>query len=167
MTSLLVLEDRFQGKVRIEMIRSEPVTIEERRLIFVPRVAKNRDDGLTRARFFGEAHRSGDIKAFDILCDATLTDSFRNRIAVVCFQIPVGKPGPHRRAVWIGANDLDLRILFLEIAAYTGKSSAGANGCDKCTHLALGLFPDFRASAPIMRVTISRVIELVRPEPAS
>src|SRR5205823_7548881 len=32
---------------------------------------------------------------------------------------------------------------------------------------ALGLFPDFRASAPIMRITIGRVIELVRPEPAS
>src|SRR5207248_10010209 len=67
----------------------------------------------------------------------------------------------------IGANDLDLRILFLEIAAYTGKRSAGANSCDKCDHLALGLFPDFRASAPRMRVTIGRVIELVRPEPAS
>src|SRR5205814_10644473 len=33
--------------------------------------------------------------------------------------------------------------------------------------LAFGLFPDFRAGAAIMRITISRVIELVRPEPAS
>src|SRR6202023_2723545 len=48
-----------------------------------------------------------------------------------------------------------------------GKGAAGPDGCDKRAHLALGLFPDFRASAAIMRVAISRVIELVRPEPTA
>src|SRR5439155_2285074 len=74
---------------------------------------------------------------------------------------------PHRRAIRISADDLNLRILFLEVSAHTGKRATGADGCDKCPDLAFGLFPDFRAGAAIMRVTISRVIELVRPEPAS
>src|SRR4030095_10304168 len=66
-----------------------------------------------------------------------------------------------------GTDDLNLRILFLEVAADTGKRAAGADGCDKRVDLTFGLFPDFRAGAAIMRVAISRVIELVRPEPAS
>src|SRR4030095_10924071 len=66
-----------------------------------------------------------------------------------------------------GTDDLNLRILFLEVAADTGKRAAGADGCNKRPDLTFGLFPDFRAGAAIMRVAISRVIELVRPEPAS
>src|SRR5205823_15042277 len=85
----------------------------------------------------------------------------------VRLQIAVGKPGPHRRAVRISADDLNLRTLFLEVTADTGKRAAGADGCDKRGNLAFGLFPDFRAGAAIMRVAISRVIELVRPEPSA
>src|SRR5439155_1594122 len=48
-----------------------------------------------------------------------------------------------------------------------GKRAARADGCDKRGNLAFGLFPDFRAGAAIMRVAISRVIELVRTEPAA
>src|SRR5213076_2184668 len=57
--------------------------------------------------------------------------------------------------------------LFLKVTAHTGKRAAGADGGDKRADLAFGLFPDFRAGAAIMRVAISRVIELVRPEPAA
>src|SRR5947207_13929048 len=79
----------------------------------------------------------------------------------------MGKPGPHRRAIRISADDPNLRILFLEVNAHTGKRAAGADGGDKRADLAFGLFPDFRAGAAIVRVTISRIIELVRPEPAA
>jgi hypothetical protein len=96
-----------------------------------------------------------------------LTDPLCNRITVVCLQISIGKPRPHCRAIRIGADDLNLLILFLEIAAHTSKGAAGTDGCDKRAHLALGLFPDFRTCAAIMRVAISRVIELVRPEPTA
>src|SRR5207249_4525262 len=108
-----------------------------------------------------------DLDAFNIFCDTALTDPFRNGIAVVRLQIAIGKPGPHRCAVRISTDDLNLRILFLEVSAHTGKRPAGADGSDKRADLAFGLFPDFRATAAIVRVTISRVIELVRPEPAS
>src|SRR5947207_15302296 len=57
-------------------------------------------------------------------------------------------------------------MLFLEISAHTSKRATGANGCDKRCDVAVGLFPDFRAGAAIMHVAVSRVIELVRPEPA-
>src|SRR5207249_10312789 len=58
-------------------------------------------------------------------------------------------------------------ILFLEIIAYTRKRAAGADSSDERTHFALGLFPDLRSGAAIMRVAIGSVIELVRPEPAA
>src|SRR5439155_14746799 len=58
-------------------------------------------------------------------------------------------------------------ILFFKVTAHTGKRAAGADRCDKRPDLAFGLFPDFRAGAAIMRVAVSRVIELVRPEPAA
>src|SRR5262249_34556282 len=77
------------------------------------------------------------------------------------------EPGPHRCAIRISADGFDVRILFLEVTAHTGKSAAGADGCDKRRDLAVGLFPDFRACCAIMRVAISGIIELVRPEPAS
>src|SRR6266516_2481122 len=122
----------------------------------------DRQAGLIR-----NAISSIDLDAFDVLCDTALTDPFCNRITVVRLQIAISKPRPHRRAVRISADGLNLRILFLEVNAHTGKRAAGADGCDKCADFALGLFPDFRASAAIMRFPISRVIELVRPEPAS
>src|SRR5262249_2021170 len=59
----LAVENRFQRKSWIEMIGSQPVAIEERRLIFVTRVAKDGDDGLTPARFFGDAHSAGNVDA--------------------------------------------------------------------------------------------------------
>src|SRR5262249_16030915 len=92
---------------------------------------------------------------------------FRNRIAVVRVQIAIGKPGPHRRAIRISADDLDLRILFLEVNAHAGKRAASADGCNESPDLTSGLVPDFWAGGAIMRVAISGVIELVRPEPAS
>src|SRR5713101_3222932 len=120
-----------------------------------------------QAALIRNAISSIDLDAFDILCDAALTDPFCNRITVVRLQIAIGKPRPHRRAIRISADDLNLGILFFEISAHTGKRAAGADGCDKRGNLPFGLFPDFRAGAAIMRVAISRVIELVRPEPAS
>src|SRR6202035_3467638 len=84
------------------------------------------------------------LDAFDILCDTALTDPLRYRITVVRLQIAIREPRPHRRAVWISADDRNLRILFLEVNAYAGKCAARAHGCDKRAHLALGLFPDFR-----------------------
>src|SRR5262249_17843019 len=108
-----------------------------------------------------------DCYAVDILGHAALTDPFSNRIAVVRLKIAIGKPGPHRRAIRISADDLDLRILFLEVNAHAGKRAASADGCNESPDLAFGLFPDFRASTAIMRFAIGGVIELVRPEPAS
>src|SRR5204863_6003903 len=49
----------------------------------------------------------------------------------------------------------------------TGKRAAGSHSRDKRADFAFGLFPDFRAGAAIMRVAISGVIELIRPEPAA
>src|SRR5438270_3012427 len=120
-----------------------------------------------QASLVRNAISSIDLDAFDVLCDAALTDPFCNRITVVRLQIAIGKPRPHRRAIRISADDLNLGILFLEVSAHTSKRTTGANGCDKRADLAFGLFPDLRAGAAIMRVAISRVIELVRPEPAS
>src|SRR5713101_7858578 len=120
-----------------------------------------------QAALIRNAISSIDLDASDILCDTALTDPLRNRITVVRLQIAIGKPRPHRRAIRIGADDLNLGILFLEVSAHTSKRATGADGCDKRGNLAFGLFPDFRAGAAIMRVAISRVIELVRPEPAS
>src|SRR5207244_9861386 len=65
------------------------------------------------------------------------------------------------------ANDLNLRILFPEVSAHACKRAAGTNSCDKRADLAFGLIPDFRAGALIMRAAISRVIELIRPEPTA
>jgi hypothetical protein len=96
-----------------------------------------------------------------------LTDPLCNRITVVCLQISIGKPRPHCRAIGISAGDLYVRILFLKIAACSGKRAPGSHRCDKRADLAFGLFSDFRAGAAIMRVAISGVIELVRPEPTA
>lgn len=60
---LLNLKNRFQRKIWIEMIGSEPVAIEECGLIFLTRVAKNRNDRLTRTRFFGEPNGACNIDA--------------------------------------------------------------------------------------------------------
>src|SRR4030095_11331247 len=106
-----------------------------------------------------------DFDAFDIFCDAALPDSFGNRIPVVRVQIAVGEPRPHRRAEGISADNLNLGVLFLQVSAHTSERTAGADGCDKRGNLAFGLFPDFRAGAAIMRVAISGIVELVRPEP--
>src|SRR5262249_37378572 len=108
-----------------------------------------------------------DLDAFDILCDTALPDPFCNRITVVRLQITIGKPRPHGRAIRIGADDLNLRILFLEVTADAGKRAASADSCDERGNFPVGLFPDFRAGAAIMRVAVGGVIELVRPEPAA
>src|SRR5437879_8102676 len=109
-----------------------------------------------QAALIRNAISSIDLDAFDVLCDAALTNPFCNRITVVRLQIAIGKPGPHRRAIRISADDLNLRVLFLEVTAHAGKRAAGADGCDKRGNLALGLFPDFGTGAPLMRATISR-----------
>src|SRR5262249_47054848 len=59
------------------------------------------------------------------------------------------------------------RALFVEISAHAGKRSAGANRSNERVNFAIGLFPDLRSSAAIMRIAISGIIELVRPEPAT
>src|SRR5881628_2395960 len=46
--------------------------------------------------------------------DSRLADALRERIAVPGLQISMLEPRIHRRAVGIGANGLDFRVLFLE-----------------------------------------------------
>src|SRR5262249_8655548 len=72
-----------------------------------------------------------------------------------------------RRAIGIGADNLDVRVLLLQVSAHAGKRPARSDSCDKRTDLSFGLFPNFRTSAAIMRVAIRDVIELICPKPAA
>ena len=68
------------------------------------------------------------IDAFDV-CNTALPDPFRNRITVVRIQIAIRKPRPHRRAIRIGADDLNLRILFPPVCPSSLFESAARCHC--------------------------------------
>src|SRR5437868_10126462 len=95
-----------------------------------------------QADLIRNAISSIDLDTFDVLCDTALADPFCNRITVVRLQIAIRKPGPHCRAIGIGADYPNVRMLFLEVNAYTGKRASRTDGCDKRTDFALGLFPN-------------------------
>src|SRR6266545_6731291 len=51
--------------------------------------------------------------AFDVLRHPSLADSFDYGITVIGIDVTIGEPGPHRRAIGVGANGRDGWVLFL------------------------------------------------------
>src|SRR5437016_11300745 len=62
----------------------------------------------------------------------------------------------------IGANDTNLRILFLEESRHTGDGPSRPDTNHDMRDLAFGLLPDFGACRLVMRLGIRRILVLVR-----
>ena len=67
------------------------------------------------------------------------------------------------RALRVGADDLDVRVLLLEVAADAGDRAAGADAGDEDGDPALGLLPDLRAGGAVVDLGVGQVGELVGP----
>ena len=67
-----------------------------------------------------------------------------------------------RRGSRLDSNDLDIRILCLQVLAGAGNGAAGANASNKDINLALGLLPDFRTGGVIMHLRVGRIDELTQ-----
>src|SRR5579885_2381089 len=65
------------------------------------------------------------------------------------------------RAFRIDADNLDFRVLLLEVASGTGYGAARADAGHEAGDLAVGLLPDLRSGRPVMRLRVVRVGELV------
>ena len=65
----------------------------------------------------------------------------------------------------VDADDLHLRVLFLQEPAGAGDRPAGAQGGDEVGHPALGLSPDLRAGGAVVRLRVGRVGVLVQLAP--
>ena len=70
--------------------------------------------------------------------------------------------GQDRRGIRLNGNNLDVRVLVLEVLAGAGDGAAGADACNKNIDLAVGLLPDLRAGGRIVRGRVCRVDELTR-----
>ena len=70
--------------------------------------------------------------------------------------------GQDRRGIRLNGNNLDVRVLVLEVLAGAGDGAAGADACTKSIDLAVGLLPDLRAGGRIVRGRVCRVDELTR-----
>ena len=70
--------------------------------------------------------------------------------------------GQDRRGVRLNGNNLDVRVLVLEVLAGAGDGAAGTDACNKNIDLAVGLLPDLRAGGRIVRGRVCRVDELTR-----
>ncbi len=74
---------------------------------------------------------------------------------------PAGAAGVDR-AGRVGADDLDLGVLLLEVAADAADGAAGAHAGHEVGDLAVGLRPDLRAGGLVVRARVVRVGVLVR-----
>ena len=68
----------------------------------------------------------------------------------------------YRRTCRLNGNDLDVRILALEILAGAGNSAAGAYARNKDVNIAVGILPDLRAGGRLVHSRVCRVYELTR-----
>src|SRR5207249_12147400 len=105
--------------------------------------------------------------AFNVFRHTSLPDAFCNRVSVVGVSVAIGEPRPHGSAIGIGAHRGNIGILFLQVKRSASQCAAGADRGNKGAYLAAGLFPDFLAGAAVMGFTISSVVELIRPNPAT
>ena len=72
--------------------------------------------------------------------------------------------GEHRRAGGLYRDDLDIRILAFQIAAYAGNRSACADAGYKNIDLAVSRLPDLGTGGRQMRLRVCRIGELARNE---
>ncbi len=70
------------------------------------------------------------------------------------------------RALRIGADDLDVRVLLLEVASHPGDRAAGADADDEVRELAVGLAPQLRPGRLVVGLRVGRVRVLVGLEGA-
>ena len=66
----------------------------------------------------------------------------------------------------LDADDLDVRLAFLEILADAGDGPAGAEGGEEIIDFTFGLVPDLRPGGAVMAVAVGDIVELVRPDGA-
>src|SRR4029079_13156745 len=71
-----------------------------------------------------------------------------------------------QRALGVGTNDLDLRILFLEEGARAARGAARAHADDEVRDPAVGLLPELGAGRAVVRLGVHRVVVLIRQEAA-
>jgi len=129
------------------LLAQQLVQDRQRRLIFNPVGAVNDNAG-------------------QILRHARLPDAFGEGITVAGVRVAMGKPGPHRGAVWIRANRGDPGIALLQIQRHAGQGAARAHRRNKRADGALGLLPNFRPGRAIMGQPVRGIVKLIRPEPA-
>ena len=65
------------------------------------------------------------------------------------------------RALRVGSDDEQVRLLLLQVAADAGDRAAGADGDHDRVELAAGLLPDLRAGRAVVRLRVARVRVLV------
>ena len=70
--------------------------------------------------------------------------------------------GQNRRGCWLNCDDLDRRILRLQILADAGDRTARADTCDKDIDLAVGILPDLRTGGLAVCLRICRIDKLSR-----
>ena len=68
------------------------------------------------------------------------------------------------RSVRVDAPDLDVGILFLQVASDSADGAACSHTNNKVGDLSLGLFPDLGPGAFIMRLTVRQVVVLIGKE---
>src|SRR5205085_3574462 len=72
--------------------------------------------------------------------------------------------GLEDRAVWVCADDANVRVLLFQKPARAGDRTARADACDEVCDAPFGLFPDFRAGRAIVRFGVGGVRVLIRIE---
>jgi hypothetical protein len=75
-------------------------------------------------------------------------------------------PAGVERALRVGADDLDLCVPFLEVAARSSDRAAGPDAEHEMCDLSVGLLPDLGPGRVVVSLGIHRVVVLIRQEAA-
>jgi len=66
-----------------------------------------------------------------------------------------------KRALRIDADDLEVRVFFLQVLAGAGDRAAGPHAADEVRNFALGIVPDFGAGRLVMSLRVVGVVILI------
>src|SRR5215467_7540848 len=113
----------------------------------------------------GDLIRDVDWHAFEILCDAALTDPLGDRGAFG-FQSPGRVVAVERRPFGVGETNFDVLVALLQRQGDASERSTSAYRANETVDLAVSLLPDLLARRSEVPVTIGDVVELIGPDGA-
>src|SRR5690625_688669 len=79
---------------------------------------------------------------------------------------PAADAGDVRTVARSGTDDLDAAVLFLQVAGNTHDRAGRTHGRNEMRDAAVGVPPDLRSGATVVRAAVVRVAELVKLAPA-